>query len=473
MRLVRGMRGDIVRGAILVLALILYGLPSSLQAQQAGTVTGTVADATTGQPLADAQVVISGTRLGTLTNARGGYRIDGVAAGTIEIQVQGLGYASARRTLVVAPGEVVTSDFGLAVSAVVLDEMVVTVTGLQRRRELGNAASIISATEEMGKAAPTTLASLLQGRAAGVQVLQSSGTVGGSASIKVRGSNSINLDDTPLIYIDGSRVSNDVRSGPGVGGQNTSRLNDINLDDIESIEIVKGPSAATLYGTEAAAGVIRITTKKGRAGTTQWTLRSELSANWNATDWPSTAWNPRSFYGESIDVSELLPLGTLPEGQYFAQITDTLYSLNLLGDGTAGDSVYGTPWRTGIEQAQGLSVRRGAGNVTYFVSGEFEQRQGNLSNNEVTQRNVRANVNLTPSDELSIGVSTGFSSNNASLPDNDNSTFGYLGVGLLGFPWAMPLRRADQVSGGESLTCPSAIEIQRALLKAGLSYRRR
>jgi TonB-linked SusC/RagA family outer membrane protein len=458
------------RFSLMVCVLIFFGLPSSLYAQQTGGVTGVVSDVTTAQPLSGVEVAISDTRLSTLTDARGTYRIDGVALGTIEVQVQSIGYVPARQTLVVQPGEAVVADFSLSVSAVALDAMVVTVTGPQRRRALGNSAVTINGAEEMAKAAPTTFSSLLQGRAPGVQVLQSSGTVGGSASIKIRGNNSISLNDTPLIYIDGLRVSNDMRSGPGVGGQNTSRLNDLNLDDIESVDIVKGPSAATLYGTEAAAGVIRITTKQGRAGPTQWTIRSELGANWDATEWPSTAWNPRSFYGEEVDVSTLLPAGTVPEGQFFAQIPDTLYALNLLLDGTAGDSVYGTPWRTGIEQSQSLSLRGGAGNVTYFLSGEFSHRQGNLSNNEVTQRSMRANVHLTPSDELGILLSTVFASNKASLPDNDNSTFGYIGVGLLGFPWTMSIKRPDQVSGSESLTCPAAVETQRALLRAGLSH---
>ena len=163
-------------------------------------------------------------------------------------------------------------DFSLLVSAVALDELLVTATGLQRRRELGNAAVAIQVDDELERAAPVNLTSLLQGRATGVQILQSSGTVGAASTIKIRGNGTISLSNTPLIYIDGARVSNSVQSGPGVGGQTTSRLNDLTLEDIESVEIVKGPSAATLYGAEAAAGVIRITTKRGRSGITEWTV---------------------------------------------------------------------------------------------------------------------------------------------------------------------------------------------------------
>ncbi|MCH8857250.1 MAG: TonB-dependent receptor plug domain-containing protein, partial [Proteobacteria bacterium] len=194
-----------------------------------------------------------------------------------------------------------------------------------RARELGNAAVSIQVDDELERAAPVNLSSLLQGRATGVQVLQSSGTVGTASTIKIRGNGTISLSNTPLIYIDGARVSNSVQSGPGVGGQTTSRLNDLTLEDIESVEIVKGPSASTLYGAEAAAGVIRITTKRGRSGVTEWTFRSEWGANWDDTDWPETVWNPRSFFDPLQDVSELFPPGQIPPGTNFATIPDTLY----------------------------------------------------------------------------------------------------------------------------------------------------
>ena len=148
---------NIDRSVILILALICFCLPSASYAQQSGAVAGTVSDVTTVQPLSGVEVFISDTRLSTLTDARGAYRIDGIVPGTIEVQVQSIGYAPARRTLVVQPGEMVISDFNLSVSAVALDAMVVTVTGPQRRRELGNSAVTINGAEEMEKAAPHDL----------------------------------------------------------------------------------------------------------------------------------------------------------------------------------------------------------------------------------------------------------------------------------------------------------------------------
>ena len=123
----------------------------------------------------------------------------------------------------------------------------------------------------------------------------------------------------------------------------------------------------------------------------------------------------------------LFTAGELPPDTFFAPIPDTLYHLNLLGDGAAGEEVYGTPWRTGVEQTYGASLRGGLESVTYFLSGEFSRREGSLPNNEATQRNVRANFNLVPSDNVEIAVSTGYSNNEVALPDNDNNAFSLSG----------------------------------------------
>ena len=457
-------------GLVAGLALHFVLLPTSfLEAQQTGSVTGMVTDAASLRPVSDARVFIAGTGVEAFTDIEGSYRISEVPVGEVEIRLERLGYAPVVRTLQVAAGQISTVDFSLLVSAVALDELLVTATGLQRRRELGNAAVAIQVDDELERAAPVNLTSLLQGRATGVQVLQSSGTVGAASTIKIRGNGTISLSNTPLIYIDGARVSNSVQSGPGVGGQTTSRLNDLTLEDIESVEIVKGPSAATLYGAEAAAGVIRITTKRGRSGITEWTVRSEWGANWDDTDWPATVWNPRSFFDPLQDLSELFAPGQIPPGTSFATIPDTLYTMNLLGDGVGGDTSYGTPWRTGVEQVYGISLRGGSQNVTYFLSGEFSGREGTLENNESTERNFRANFNLFPSEKVDISLSTGYSYNLVSLPDNDNNAFGYIGVAMVGFPWDAPIKRTDLVIGGEWMTCPLAWELHRATVSAGVA----
>ena len=161
----------------------------------------------------------------------------------------------------------------------------VTTTGEQRKRELGNAVGTIQADEIVNVAPVNNMADLLQGRTAGVQVFNSAGTSGAGSRIRIRGSSSISLANDPLIYVDGIRVDSR-QSDLGAGGQASSRFDDFNPEDIESIEIIKGPAAATLYGTEAANGVIRITTKRGRPGETQWNIWTEGGIVTEPNDYP-------------------------------------------------------------------------------------------------------------------------------------------------------------------------------------------
>ncbi len=431
----RGRR--LVAGVFLVLGV--FQVPQHLEAQQTGTVSGTVLEAMTHEPVSSAQVTVAGTDLGALSDAEGAYRIEGVPVGPGEIRIQRLGYAPMVRSVEIEAGLTLELNVELEVSVLALDGLVVTALGVQRRRELGNSASTIRASREVEMASPPSLSTLLQGRAPGVQVLQSSGTVGAASSITIRGHGSISLSNTPLIYVDGARVSNTLDSGPSVGGQTISRLDDLSLDDIEAVEIVKGPSAATLYGTEAAAGVIRITTKRGRTGMNEWTFRSELGANWDDTDWPDRVFNPRAFFGE--------------------QAPDTLYRMNLFTqDGTDLD-----PWRTGLEQSYGVSFRGGIEGVTYYLSTTLGHREGSLPNNEMTRRNVRGNFNIHPSDRVDISLSTGLGSHSLALPENDLSGFGFLGAALMGSPWLMPLVRTDPTTGDPGIrTCPLDFEVSRA-----------
>ena len=192
---------------------------SPIQAQQAGVVTGTVRDATTLEPLSGVQVTIVGGGIGALSDTQGGFLLDGVPEGSVEVRLERLGYETSVQSVTVTAGQTVSIDFALSVSVLSLDEMIITVTGLQRRREIGNATTTIDVEEEVRRGIPEGILGLLQGRVSGVQVLQSSGSVGATPSITIRGSSSILLDDTPIIYVDGTRVSNDLASGPDVGGQ--------------------------------------------------------------------------------------------------------------------------------------------------------------------------------------------------------------------------------------------------------------
>lgn len=461
--------------AWLALATALTARPAHAQE---GAVTGQVRDASTLGPLVGAQVYFPRLDLGTLTDEQGQYRITGVPTGTHQLRVRLLGYRATTRSVTVTAGETVTANFQLSVSAVSLSEIVVTQTGTQRNRELGTAISTIDAAEEVQKSKQSSVQDLLKGRATGTTVRSSSGSVGTGQNFNIRGNSTLSLDATPLIYIDGIRVSNDNQNFAGqfagnffTGGQQTSRINDLNPEDIESIQVLKGPSATTLYGSEAASGVIVIETKQGRTGEAVWTARSEVGGNWDSTDWMGVAYDPSDDPSFSLTFG-LLDSSAPPDlaGQLLPGVKDTVHIMNLLEGRGAGIA---DPFRTGLEQNYGGSVRGGFddGNVTYYVSGEYEQLNGNLPANGVTKWSTRLNLNLSTSEKVDISLSNGFVSNFTELPQNDNNGFGFVTNALLGLAVFQPFDVEDPFTGGGRVrTCPLAFELTRTgLLGASLA----
>jgi TonB-dependent SusC/RagA subfamily outer membrane receptor len=258
--------------------------PRRAEAQQ-GVVAGIVVAEGSQRPLADVQVSVEGTTLGASTDVNGRFRIAGVAGQEVRLSVRRIGF---RPTTVGARVGATDVRVVMTERALELNQVVVTGTaGVAERRAVGNAVSNVNAAEVTATQPVRNFQDLLTGRAAGVSVVGSSGQVGSGSRIRVRGASSLSLQNDPLIYVDGIRVDNAQASGPtnqGFGSQSVSRWNDFDPDDIESLEIIKGPAAATLYGTEASNGVIQIITKKGAAGRATWNLTTRQGANW-FNDW--------------------------------------------------------------------------------------------------------------------------------------------------------------------------------------------
>ncbi len=376
--------------AVAALALAVSAVPLSAQAQ--GTVVGTITD-TAGQPLSGVQVVVVGTQRGGLTAGDGRYTIAGVPAGERQIRATSLGYRSETRRIDLAPGETVTVDFQLATSAVALDEIVVTGTaGGVERRAIGNVVTNIRASEVMELAPVPDMQSLLNARAPGVIVTPGTGMVGSGSQVRIRGSSSISLSNTPLLYVDGVRVDNAQNSGPinqAFGSSVISRINDFNPDDIESIEIIKGPAAATLYGTEAANGVIQIITKRGAQGAPQWNFTTRQGANW---------------FRDAI--------GRVPVNYWRNPATGQVESINF----AQTEKDRGNPlWRTGHVQNYNLSVSGGTADFRYHISGNWDEEQGADWDNSVTRRGARANLTVVASPSVEITGNVGYTRGNFQL----------------------------------------------------------
>jgi TonB-linked SusC/RagA family outer membrane protein len=404
---------------LLPVALVTVPAVSQAQAQQ-GAIAGRVTDETGTQPLEGASVFLQGGDVGAVTDAQGRYRIEGVAVGQWEVRVRFIGFEEASQFVTVAAGQTTTANFGLAIAAVGVDELVVTATGNQRKRELGNSIGTIDG-DLVEEAAIPTFSDLLNARVSNVQILNSGGTTGAGSRVRVRGAASVSLNNEPLIYVDGARVSNESGDFFGdatnlAGGQAPSRLDDINPEDIESIEIVKGPSAATLYGTQAANGVIRITTKKGRQGQTRWRFSVEGGLINDANDYPA------NFQGVDADGNTCSLVQVAAGSCQQAQVQ----SFNLLENSST------SPFRQGDRQRVSANVSGGGDALTYFASGLWEREDGALPANDLGRVNLRANLGAQALDNLNLSLSTGYVSSAVSLPQNDNNILGFHLNGLFG-----------------------------------------
>lgn len=339
-------------------------LAPPLAAQQA-TITGRVTDGGTSQPVAGARIQVIGTTVGAVSNAQGTYTIRTTSTGQVELRIVALGYASTTRSVAVTAGQSTTVDWTLRAVPFALEEIVTTAAGEQLTRELGNAVSRIDAAKLTETAPVSNLTDVLGGgRVAGVTVLANDGVPGAGSRVRVRGLSSASLSNDPLLYIDGVRVNErGVPLSVYVGGGSPSFLNDLNPEEIESIEIVKGPSAATLYGTQAANGVIRVTTKKGKAGPPRWQVYGEYGKIKDVTDYPDL------YFSKAVgNEGPCLPW---QQAQALCQI-EQLYTRDPFNEPEF------TPRRDGYRYQVGAQVSGGTDAARYFLSAEYEDQMGNI-----------------------------------------------------------------------------------------------
>ncbi len=267
-----------------------------------GTLQGRVVSATTGEPLPDAQVQVLGTTRRTLARAGGEFRISRLRPDTYEVEARIVGYRTVRQRVEVRPDAADSVEFRLPLSAVALDEVVATgQPGATALREIGSSVVVIDA-EALENASVTSLSQLLQARAPGVTVLSGGGKPGQGSRVLMRGVTSLTQSAQPVVYVDGIRIDNSVQSGLDLGGASWSGLDDINPADVDRIEIVRGASAASIYGTEASQGVIQIFTKRGGAERQNWTARSEFGMSQTPRDWWAVprAENAGAFYDRHV-----------------------------------------------------------------------------------------------------------------------------------------------------------------------------
>lgn len=414
-------------------------------AAQQATVTGRVTDGNSGQPVAAAQVSVVGTNLSAFTNSDGAYTIRGLTPGPATVRVLRLGYAEQSQEVTIVAGQAATADFAVRPILMTLTPVVVTATGEQRRVELGNAIGQINAPEVVQRGAVSNIADALTSRTPGVMVIPGTQT-GAGVRIRIRGTSSLSLSNNPIYFVDGIRVEGTTGSSSvSVGGTTASRVSDLNPEEIGSIEVVRGPSASTLYGTDAANGVIVITTKRGIAGAPRWTFYTEQTAITDRNDYPTAyrGWRNTSTASNTVQcfLTQVVA-GTC--------VQDSVTSYNLHEDPES------TPYGVGYRYQYGAQVSGGSETVRYFLHGEWESEDGATKMPEFDRRylaardltlrpeqenpnflsraTVRANLSIALPKNLDVAVNTGFTTQDLRLPTSDDAGTAGIATNVYGGP---------------------------------------
>jgi TonB-linked SusC/RagA family outer membrane protein len=422
------------------LFLLVGMLPAALAAQaQVGQVTGVITDEATLRPLEGAQVYIEGTDLGGLSNSTGRFLITNVPAGIRTLTIQLLGHATKSQEITVAAGQTLTLTITMVQTALDLDELVVVGYGTQIRREVTGAVGSIRGADIAEASVTPNIQTALQGRLAGVNVAESSGEPGAAPQVLIRGRGSISAGTEPLYVIDGVPYSMNTNLEGSIGQANPSHgvtranpLSNLNPNDIENIEVLKDAAAAAIYGSRGSNGVILITTKRGEMG-----MAPEV--NYRAYAGVQTAFNRP----DMMNAQEQIQYVTLARNNAYLFARDPLnpaspfYNPQYNPETNAGRAQFGASGNHLIPEAMvnwdgtdtdwidmvldpatlqnyDMSVRGGAQNFNYFVSGAYTNQAGVIEGSSFERLALRANLTLDASEKLRLTTDI-----NAAYGDHD------------------------------------------------------
>ncbi|HEX7048882.1 MAG TPA: SusC/RagA family TonB-linked outer membrane protein [Longimicrobiales bacterium] len=401
--------------AVLTVLAVLGTAAAPLSAQGTGRISGQVVEATTQRPLAGAQVFIAGTQIGSLTDASGRYLLLGVPAGEVVVRVQLIGYSSVDRTVTVPSGGAATANFELGLSAISLDEIVVTGAGVEtEKRKLGNTIATIDAPS-LEVAPVNSVSQILQAREPGVLGLPGGGLSGQGARIRIRGSASLAQSNEPIVYVDGVRIDNS-------GGFAGSRLDDIDPNAIARIEILKGAAAATLYGTEASNGVIQIFTKRGSAGDPRWAVSIDQAL----TSYPAGQIAPNSGFARTPEQAESL-------SRFYGRDIQPFEPFSV--------PIFERIFETGYEQSYSMSLSGGVPMLSYYLSGRYATGDGPMGGEDLgpvrdtnNRKQFTLNTTIQPTDRLQLHTSGMYVHAITNVPNAGNSIYSPFSIALYSKP---------------------------------------
>ena len=397
----------------------------------AQTISGTITD-DSGEALIGASVLVEGTTSGTVTDIDGKFTLQ-VPANSENLVVSYTGFTSKTITL---DGRTVY-DIVLEENAAQLGEVVVTALGIERKRDEDLSSATLIKSDVMQRSGETGVVQSLAGKTSGINITRNSGDPGAGAYIQIRGQNTILGDASPLIILDGVPISNSNIGGGTAGVVQQSRLNDINPDDIESITVLKGASAAAVYGTGAANGVLVINTKRGRTAGKRYSVNVGLSYG---LDWVNKEYDKQDQFGQGFpttfndepvfdDFGFWVPNTSLSWGDRIAdrsgtdetdasgasfvgdQTGRTYLPITSKGDRTTfNDSNRDQVFQTGNTIDGNIGVNYRGNNSNTYVSFSFLDQQGLLRGNSDYSRNtIRINQDFDLTEKLNVRINSSYS----------------------------------------------------------------
>jgi TonB-dependent starch-binding outer membrane protein SusC len=394
---------------------LLFAAPATTHAQQR-EITGRVTQAGSGIPLPDINIGIVGALAGTRSNERGEFRIR-VPSGDVTLFARAIGFK--RATKRVGAGEA-TADFQLDKDVLLLEG--VTVTGATTTTERRNATSAVSSVsgDQLTKVPAVSIENALQGKVLGAQISMNNGAPGGGAQIQVRGASSLLGRIDPLIVVDGVVISNDVRSNRqrlitgslSEGEENgTNRLADINPNDIETVEILKGATASAIYGSQATNGVVVITTKRGHSGAPRFTVTQRMGQYSLARNKGTRRFTDLADVTEALDA-----VGATKEARDSAAAVcnpSCPYYDNV-------GNFYG---RKDLSYETIATMSGGVASTKYYVSASNRNEAGTAENTGARRWSLRANVDQAVGSKITVNVNSSLmrSLSERGISNNDNA----------------------------------------------------
>ena len=399
-----------IQTAIVLFFLLCF---SSMGWAQTGSVEGQVTERN-GTTMPGVNVVVEGESIGATTDADGNFRINSVPVGVVEITARFIGYGTQTKEVEVTANEVARVDFTLRTSTMNLDEVVVTGTGGEvERQSLGHTISSVQ-MDGVEDVATTSVQDAIMGKIPGVSINNQSGAIDQEPKIRIRGTSSLAMSNQPLIYVDGVRVNGTGGFAPGFGSGglgSPSGLSNINFDAVERVEILKGPAAATLYGSQANAGVMQIFTTQGsEESAPQFDI--ELGASLHQM--PDSFKKNAGFAETATEQQNIRDVLGVDVGLYEPFETPT----NLID-----------LYSVGIGQEFSGSVQGGGESMTYFANlrynhtdGPWDPQASNFNGGAVGQSSdvykkfyFSGNLNFIPTENFRLRAQTSYTNSNINI----------------------------------------------------------